>query len=153
MPSYAFVVRNGDVRAIVATGVGEINSAARADANRWIGIASRAGRNRSHHPRQTIVFRNSYAGFAVAAFVRQINRAVRRNFNVSVQTAALRYIVSRNCRCICNAAVKTGRHGRHRDILRRIINKVRITAGRLSSDDVRIRRTAADGLVVNRRCR
>ena len=107
------------------------------------GADALAVRHRAHHPAQTIVRRNGHAWSVdavgvEAVFVGNVNGAVRRNSHVTVQTAAstgrdgnihavnMGKSVDGNARAEGQAAVIAARAERRHNVLRTVINPMRV---------------------------
>src|ERR1700730_3939867 len=149
----------------VAVHVPEINRVVCAGRNG--GVAGRTDAlgvcHRPHYPAQSVVGGNSRAGTADAIsihapFVGDVSGAVRGNANVAVQAAAgpwsggeidaihVRERVDRNPGAESQAPVITARAERSDDVLRTVVDSMRI---RMRGDPRGGVRTASDGLVID----
>src|SRR5581483_11685276 len=88
VPALASVVGDGDDRIVVVVGEGEVDAPALRDSDRGIAVRWEAVGYLADVPGDAIVLGDNHRLVLAAAFVRNVDRAVRRDLHVPVQAAA-----------------------------------------------------------------
>src|SRR5712692_4508699 len=163
VPRAPLIVGNGDVRMSISGNVAKIYASFGADAYGWVARVGSASGNRLHGERETVIHGDDQALRASAAFIGEVHYAARANLNVTVQATAIQQRVHGAGSIVGQPAVLTKRHCGIADILRRVVDSMRILregatngqlrAGRRSSKQLiggtKAERSAADGLMID----
>src|SRR6185369_11203610 len=147
-PGRPLIVGDGDQGMAAAVGPADVDGAVSGHRDGGVRLAGDAARNDVHRPGGAGVPGDRHPLLAVAVAVGYIGGAVRRDLDVAVDAAALRQGVHRHRRPEGEAAGETDRATGVGDVLRAVVDGVRI-AGQRAQQAVRGERTAADRLVVD----